>query len=79
MCKLFVHLEFPDMHIETDACSLKVLIDESTQATEPECLIPLVLGVKQVITDLNLVSGVYFRVPVVFILIFNSVSGCSCW
>ncbi|KAL3817946.1 hypothetical protein ACJIZ3_003851 [Penstemon smallii] len=27
----------------------QVLIDESTQATEPECLIPLVLGVKQVI------------------------------
>uniref|UniRef100_A0A6V7QUW1 Uncharacterized protein n=1 Tax=Ananas comosus var. bracteatus TaxID=296719 RepID=A0A6V7QUW1_ANACO len=38
-----------DMHIETDACYLKVLIDESTQATEPECLIPLVLGVKQVV------------------------------
>ncbi|XP_031098417.1 regulator of nonsense transcripts 1 homolog [Ipomoea triloba] len=27
----------------------QVLIDESTQATEPECLIPLVLGTKQVI------------------------------
>jgi len=27
---------------------LQVLIDESTQATEPECLIPLVLGAKQV-------------------------------
>ncbi|CAA0838073.1 Regulator of nonsense transcripts 1 homolog [Striga hermonthica] len=27
----------------------QVLIDESTQSTEPECLIPLVLGVKQVI------------------------------
>lgn len=27
----------------------KVLIDESTQATEPECLIPLVLGVQQVV------------------------------
>ncbi|EPS71258.1 hypothetical protein M569_03501, partial [Genlisea aurea] len=27
----------------------QVLIDESTQATEPECLIPLVLGAKQVI------------------------------
>ena len=26
----------------------QVLIDESTQATEPECLIPLVLGAKQV-------------------------------
>ena len=25
-----------------------MLIDESTQATEPECLIPLVLGAKQV-------------------------------
>ncbi|KAI8015577.1 hypothetical protein LOK49_LG05G02208 [Camellia lanceoleosa] len=25
----------------------QVLLDESTQATEPECLIPLVLGVKQ--------------------------------
>lgn len=29
----------------------QVLIDESTQATEPECLIPLVLGVKQVAGD----------------------------
>eukprot|EP00923_Selenidium_pygospionis_P023654 GHVN01041187.1.p1 GENE.GHVN01041187.1~~GHVN01041187.1.p1 ORF type:complete len:635 (+),score=84.59 GHVN01041187.1:751-2655(+) len=27
----------------------QVLIDEATQATEPECLIPLVMGVKQVI------------------------------
>jgi len=27
----------------------QVLIDESTQATEPECLLPLVLGAKQVI------------------------------
>lgn len=26
-----------------------VLVDESTQATEPECLIPLVLGAKQVV------------------------------
>lgn len=30
----------------------KVLIDESTQATEPECLIPLVLGAKQVLVNL---------------------------
>lgn len=29
---------------------MQVLIDESTQATEPECLIPLVMGVKQVRT-----------------------------
>jgi hypothetical protein len=28
--------------------SMQVLVDESTQATEPECLIPLVLGAKQV-------------------------------
>lgn len=27
---------------------VQVLIDESTQATEPECLIPLIMGVKQV-------------------------------
>eukprot|EP01059_Diplonema_ambulator_P007790 TRINITY_DN17287_c0_g2_i1.p1 TRINITY_DN17287_c0_g2~~TRINITY_DN17287_c0_g2_i1.p1 ORF type:complete len:1029 (+),score=340.21 TRINITY_DN17287_c0_g2_i1:228-3089(+) len=27
----------------------QVLVDESTQATEPECLIPLVLGAKQVV------------------------------
>ncbi|KAI4311607.1 hypothetical protein MLD38_036490 [Melastoma candidum] len=27
----------------------QVLIDESTQATEPECLIPLVLGAKQIV------------------------------
>lgn len=25
-----------------------VLIDESTQATEPECMVPVVLGCKQV-------------------------------
>jgi len=25
------------------------LIDESTQATEPECIIPLMLGAKQVV------------------------------
>jgi hypothetical protein len=28
---------------------VQVLVDESTQATEPECLIPLSLGVKQVV------------------------------
>ena len=34
-----------------DRCRLcaQVLVDESTQATEPECLIPLSLGVKQVV------------------------------
>jgi len=26
-----------------------VLIDESTQATEPECMVPIVLGARQVI------------------------------
>lgn len=26
-----------------------VLVDESTQATEPECMVPIVLGAKQVI------------------------------
>jgi hypothetical protein len=32
------------------ACSFqKVLIDECTQATEPECLIPIVLGSKQIV------------------------------
>lgn len=25
-----------------------ILIDESTQATEPECMVPVVLGAKQV-------------------------------
>lgn len=25
-----------------------VLVDESTQATEPECMVPVVLGAKQV-------------------------------
>jgi regulator of nonsense transcripts 1 len=29
----------------------QVLIDESTQSTEPECVIPLVLGAKQVRTN----------------------------
>jgi regulator of nonsense transcripts 1 len=29
--------------------SVQVLIDESTQATEPECLIPLVMGAKQLV------------------------------
>lgn len=27
-----------------------ILIDESTQATEPECMVPVVLGAKQVHT-----------------------------
>lgn len=27
-----------------------ILIDESTQATEPECMVPVVLGAKQVST-----------------------------
>lgn len=29
-----------------------ILIDESMQATEPECMVPVVLGVKQVIESL---------------------------
>jgi len=29
-----------------------ILIDESMQATEPECMVPVVLGVKQVVNDL---------------------------
>lgn len=28
-----------------------VLIDESTQATEPECMVPVILGCKQVSTN----------------------------
>lgn len=28
---------------------IQVLIDEATQATEPECLIPMVMGAKQVV------------------------------
>lgn len=28
-----------------------ILIDESTQATEPECMVPVVLGAKQVGQD----------------------------
>ena len=28
-----------------------ILIDESTQATEPECMVPVVLGAKQVELD----------------------------
>ena len=30
-----------------------VLIDESTQATEPECMVPVVLGCKQVRHDIS--------------------------
>lgn len=37
----------------------QVLIDESTQATEPECLIPLVLGVKQVTGENFVHTGFY--------------------
>ena len=37
-----------------------MLIDESTQATEPECLIPLVLGVKQVLCALVAFFVVWF-------------------
>ena len=32
-----------------------VLIDESTQATEPECMIPVVLGCRQV----TIISAIY--------------------
>ena len=35
-------------------CAVQVLIDESTQAAEPECLIPMVLGAKQVRVVLSL-------------------------
>lgn len=41
-----------------------ILIDESTQATEPECMVPVVLGAKQVghatCGDRNLETGVRF-------------------
>ncbi len=37
---------FSTLHSPISSC--QVLIDESTQATEPECLIPIVLGCKQV-------------------------------
>ena len=30
-------------------CHAQLLIDEATQATEPEALLPLVLGAKQVV------------------------------
>lgn len=39
-----------------------ILIDESTQATEPECMVPVVLGAKQVLpikadfTSIDLIS-----------------------
>ncbi|KAG8100974.1 hypothetical protein GUJ93_ZPchr0293g2867 [Zizania palustris] len=41
-----IHLKEPSL---SNFRFRQVLIDESTQATEPECLIPLVLGVKQVV------------------------------
>ncbi|CAL5351555.1 unnamed protein product [Camellia sinensis] len=40
----------------------QVLIDESTQATEPECLIPLVLGVKQDLSDNLLYEDIPFSI-----------------
>lgn len=35
-----------------------ILIDESTQATEPECMVPVVLGAKQVLYKLTALSYV---------------------
>lgn len=35
-----------------------ILIDESTQATEPECMVPVVLGAKQVLYKLIALSYV---------------------
>lgn len=54
----------------------KVLIDESTQATEPECLIPLVLGAKQVFVK-SAHAVVYSLI--VDVLTWCFCLGCSCW
>ena len=40
-----------------------ILIDESTQATEPECMVPVVLGAKQVCTKINAQSKQTFSSP----------------
>lgn len=38
-----------------------ILIDESMQATEPECMVPVVLGVKQVNFQFNQSFGILFN------------------
>lgn len=50
MCK-FYSVYYLGLVAEVLIYLLQVLIDESTQSTEPECLIPLVLGVKQVVAN----------------------------
>lgn len=35
---------------------MQVLIDEATQAMEPECLIPIVMGAKQLVMVRTLLS-----------------------
>lgn len=55
----------------------KVLIDESTQATEPECLIPLVLGAKQVLVESA--HAFVYSLVVDFLTRCFFCLGCSCW
>jgi len=46
-----------------------VLIDESTQATEPECMVPIVHGTKQVEMQLLFLGNLKCFVIVLFIFI----------
>ena len=41
-----------DHHLLLGRCGVcQVLVDESTQATEPECLIPILTGAKQLVRE----------------------------
>ena len=40
-----------------------VLVDESTQATEPECMVPIVLGTKQVVLRTHHIPRCYVLTP----------------
>lgn len=50
-----------------------ILIDESTQATEPECMVPVVLGTKQVGAPLHPTHLLESLVSSVKTLVFSSV------
>lgn len=60
-----------------------ILIDESTQATEPECMVPVVLGAKQVLPKLTALSYVetllqiWEHLKYFFFIVFPLVTGSS--
>lgn len=47
-----------------------ILIDESTQATEPECMVPVVLGAKQVQNPNSCISSELLLFALVSVVFF---------